>query len=67
VRVVEKREQQRHRDRLQLRFADRRDHRVDLVLGERCHDLALRADPLGDLEPPAPRHQHVGRVLKQIV
>ena len=67
MRVVEEREQQRDRDTLQSGGADRRGEPVDLVLGERRDDLSRRADPLGDLEPPAARHQHVGRVLKQIV
>ncbi len=67
MRVVEEREQQRYCDGVELGIANRRDDRVDLGLGERRHDFALGADALGNLEAPASRHQHVGRVLQQIV
>ena len=67
MRIVQEREQERHGDRLQSRLADRLDQRRQFVLGERRHHLALRIDPFGDLEPPAPRHQHRRRVLQQIV
>jgi hypothetical protein len=67
VGVVEERKQQADGDGVEFGRADRRRQTVDLVLGERRHDLALGADPLGDLEPPAPGHQYVRRVLQQIV
>ena len=67
MRVVEKGEQQRHRDGLQLGIADRLDQRRQFVLGQRRHHVALRIDPFGDLEPLAPRHQHRGSVLQQVV
>ena len=62
--VVEKREQQRYRHRLEPGIADSSDQTVDLTLVERGHDPALRIDPLVDLKAPAARHQHRRRVLK---
>ena len=67
MRIVQEREQERHGDRLQPRLADRLDQRRQFILGQWRDNLALRIDPFGDLEPPAPRHQHRGRILQQIV
>ena len=65
--VIEKREQQRHRDRLELGVADRRDERVNVALVERDHDLSLRIDPLGDLEAPAAGHQYGRCILEEVI
>ena len=67
VRIVEEGEQQRDRHCLKPGPADRCDDAIDIPLVERGHDLSLRVDPLGDLEAPAPRHQHRRRVLKEVV
>ena len=65
--VVEEREQKRYRHCFEPGVADRGDHTIDLGFVERDDDLPLRVDPLGDLKAPAARHQHSGRVLKQII
>ena len=67
MRIVQERKQERHGDRLQSSRADRIDEPRQFILGERRHHLALRVDPFGDLEAPAPRHQHRRRVLQQVV
>ena len=54
--VIEKREQQRHCDRLELSVADSGDYAIDLAFVQGGHDLSLRIDPLGDLKAPAARH-----------
>jgi hypothetical protein len=67
MRVVEKRKQKRHCDRLEFGLPDGRDDAINLAFVERRDDRALRIDALGDLEAPAARHQNGRRVLKQVV
>jgi hypothetical protein len=67
MRIVQEREQQADGDGLQAGVADRPDQRRQFVLGKRCDNLALRIDPFGDLEPPAPRHEYGRRILQQII
>ena len=68
VDVVEEREHEAHRDRLDVpEAADRADEGVELRLVERGDDLALGVDPLGDLEAPPPRDEDRRRVLEEVV
>ena len=57
VLVVEITEQERDRDRLGVAPRDLPGRPARLGLGQRLEDLALAAEPLGHLDPVAPRHQ----------
>lgn len=67
MRVVQEREHQRDRDRLQAGLADGGRDTGDLVLRQVCHHRALGVDPFGDLEAPAARHKNRWSILEQIV
>jgi hypothetical protein len=67
VRIVQEREQQGNADGLQSGGLDRRRDRRDLLLIQLGDHITLGVDTFADLEPPAARHQHRGRILEQIV
>ena len=63
---VQEREQQAHRDRLDVRLAQRVDRLGDAVLVERL-DLAVRAHALAHGEAQVARHERLGAALGEVV
>ena len=63
---VQEREQQAHRDRLDVGLAQRLDRLADAVVVERL-DLAVRAHPLAHGEAQVARHERLRPALGEVV
>jgi hypothetical protein len=66
MRRMDEREEQAHRDGLDVRGGDRFDRPPHRGRIDR-HDNAVRPDPLGDREAEVPRHKRLGRRQRQVV
>jgi hypothetical protein len=64
---IDEAEQQRDGDGLHASTLQGVDEAFDLVLGQRGVNVAVRPDPLGDLEPAAAWNERGWRILEQVV